>query len=343
MSRRARLRAAAVATGLLAALLAGEVLVRLSGATSATRRHFRPGIYAPDPALGWVLRPSYDGVHVEYDREVPTTTNAHGARGPAWDAARAAARVRVLALGDSCTFGRGVPDGATWPARLEAHLRARGADAAVFNAGVEGYDTAQELEVLRRRAPLVRPTVVVVCWLSNDAHGRPPVQVFDGHLARDRAHFEDWLARTERRGVNRSALYRFLRVRWTLLEAGLGLRRDDPPDARISDAQLASSQTPLRAIVDETRALGATPLVVLLPREEELDDPRFDTSHHDRMQAFVEGLGVQVVNLARAWRDDPPHGPRFLPRDAIHLTPAGYDAVAGAVARAIHADGLTDR
>lgn len=332
MSRRAGFRAAAVALGLVAALLAGEVLVRLSGATSATRRHFRPGLYDPDPALGWVVRPGYAGVHVEYDREVPTTTGPQGARGPAWDATRAGARVRVLALGDSCTFGRGVADDATWPARLEAHLRARGQDAAVFNAGVEGYDTAQELEVLRRRAPLVRPTVVVVCWLPNDAHGRPPVQVFDGHLARDRAHFDEWLARTERRGANASALYRFLRVRWTLLEASLGLRRDDPPGEPISDAQLASSQAPLRAIVDETRALGATPVVVLLPREEELTDPRFDTTHHARMQAFVEGLGVQVVNLARAWRDAPPPEPLYLPRDAIHLTPAGYDAVARALA-----------
>src|SRR5690606_40298619 len=125
-----------------------------------------------------------------YDREVPVTTGAHGERAPGWDAARAAAGVRVLALGDSCTFGRGVPDEATWPARLEARLRAAGRDAAVFNAGVEGYDTAQELEVLRRRAPLVRPTAVVVAWLANDAHGRPPLEVFDGHLARDRAHYE---------------------------------------------------------------------------------------------------------------------------------------------------------
>lgn len=336
--RRGRFRAGAVGVGLCLAVLTGEVLVRLSGATHATRRHFRPGLYAADPVQGWVPRRDYRGVHVEYDREVPTTTNAQGARGPAWDAARARAPVRVLALGDSCTFGRGVPDDATWPARLEARLRARGQAAAAFNAGVEGYDTAQELQALRRRAPLVRPTHVVVVWLANDAHGRPPVQVFDGHLARDRAHYEEWLARSSRRGADASALYRLVRARWKLLEAALGARRDAPPGAPITAAQLASSQAPLAALLAEARALGATPVVVLLPRQEELTDPRFDTSHHARMATFLHGLGVETLDLTRAWREAPPEGPLYLPADAIHLTPAGYDAVARALA-ATHALG----
>jgi lysophospholipase L1-like esterase len=240
--------------------------------------------------------------------------------------------VRVLALGDSCTFGRGVEDGEAWPARLEARLRAAGQDAAVQNAGVPGYGTTQERGLLRRLAPRVRPTHVVVVWLPNDAHETPPLQVLDGQLVKDEADLREWRARAERRGANASALYRFLRVRAKLVEAGLGLRRDEAPEP-ISDAQLATTQAPLRALVDEVRDLGARPLGVLLPREEELFDEGFDTSHHARMAAFAAGLGVDVVDLCAAWRARPPaRGAFYLPRDPVHLSPAGYEAVAAAVA-----------
>jgi acyl-CoA thioesterase-1 len=49
--------------------------------------------------------------------------------------------VRIVALGDSLTSGRGLPASAAFPARLEAALRAKGMAVEVANAGVSG-DTA---------------------------------------------------------------------------------------------------------------------------------------------------------------------------------------------------------
>lgn len=324
----------ALGLGLLVALVAGEVAVRVAGVTSSPRRHFRPGIYVADPELGWALAPRYAGVHVEYAFEAPTTTNGRGFRGPGeWETSRA---VRVLALGDSCTFGRGVGDGETWPARLEARLRARGVDAAVWNAGVPGYDTVQELALLRRLGPELRPTHVVVGWLPNDVtersvDARRSVQLLDGQLVDDVEQYREWKAQVEGGGLHGSALYRFLRVRTKLLKTALGARRGGPHGV-ITDEQLRYSQEALRELVAVAGALGARVTVALFPREDEVVPPLSDVTHHERMEAFARALGADVVNLTSRWRAAPPAGALYLPRDPVHLTPGGYDAVAELVA-----------
>jgi acyl-CoA thioesterase-1 len=54
-----------------------------------------------------------------------------------------AASIRVVALGDSLTAGLGLPASQSFPAKLEAALRARGHDVTIVNAGVSG-DTATD-------------------------------------------------------------------------------------------------------------------------------------------------------------------------------------------------------
>jgi acyl-CoA thioesterase-1 len=63
---------------------------------------------------------------------VPVTASA----GPTPDRA-----VRIVALGDSLTAGFGLPVDATFPAKLEAVLKAKGLAVEIINAGVSG-DTA---------------------------------------------------------------------------------------------------------------------------------------------------------------------------------------------------------
>ncbi|MEO8500125.1 MAG: SGNH/GDSL hydrolase family protein [Vicinamibacteria bacterium] len=72
-------------------------------------------------------------------------------------------RPRLMVLGDSFTAGRGIgrrPDYAT--------LLGKSLGVEVFSYGGEGYSTAQELMVLRRFAPRIRPDVVLLQMSSND-------------------------------------------------------------------------------------------------------------------------------------------------------------------------------
>ncbi|MBI3724909.1 hypothetical protein HY251_13280, partial [bacterium] len=324
--RRWRRRLAALLLGCALSLVAGEIAVRLLDRRSAPQRHFRPGIYAADPEVGWVLLPSYRGVHAEYEFEAPTTTNALGFRGPEWDEERASARERVLVLGDSCAFGRGVADPETFPAQLESRLAER-RPTAVFNAGVPGYDTVQEEALMPRVARIVRPTVVVVVWLPNDVlersvDVRKVTQVLDGQLIDDPARYAAWKDEIEGRGLSRSALYRFLRVSLNarrLRERMPGRASSDgatPSDAGLDDESLRYSQEPLRRIAASARALGARSLLVLLPRKRELEEPGASTVY-ERMESFGRKAGMEVVNVNRTWRAAAPDEGRFLSRDDV--------------------------
>jgi acyl-CoA thioesterase-1 len=66
----------------------------------------------------------------------------------------------VVALGASNTFGKGVARGQAYPAQLEALLRAKGLNARVVNAGINGDTTGGMLARLDRVVP--KGTSVVI-------------------------------------------------------------------------------------------------------------------------------------------------------------------------------------
>ncbi|ODR96071.1 arylesterase [Methyloceanibacter superfactus] len=80
----------------------------------------------------------------------------------------------IVALGDSLTAGYGLPQNQSFPAQLEAALKARGADVRIVNAGVSG-DTASAAE---KRLDWALPDdagAVIVELGGNDAlQGIPP-------------------------------------------------------------------------------------------------------------------------------------------------------------------------
>ncbi|MCA8920424.1 MAG: hypothetical protein KDD82_01370 [Planctomycetes bacterium] len=317
-----------------AALLVAELAVRVAGVTAEPKRHFSPGIFRPDPELGWALAPSYSGTYRGYSEVEPLTLNAAGFRGSAWEP-RASAALRVVALGDSCTFGLGVADDAAYPAQLEALLRGAGRDAAVFNLGVPGYDTRQEAALWDRLAPRLAPQAVVLGWLPNDAKdlGAPArLQVLDGYLVRDAAQLREWRARIEHRGLYASALYRVLGLRVKQLKGALGLQRQSAwrPERIDADA-LAPSLEALTRIQARCAAIGARLVVVLFPRRDEVERP-LSRLHYDLVRAHLEGLGASVIDLPHAWRERPPAGELYLLRDTTHLTARGYADVARRVA-----------
>ncbi|HLQ38420.1 MAG TPA: GDSL-type esterase/lipase family protein [Planctomycetota bacterium] len=87
-------------------------------------------------------------------------------RPPSSPAGTAAAS--VLFVGDSYTFGTGVQDGEAYPHVVEAALRQRGVDTVAINAGVPGFNSAQEADLLAELLPVQRPAAVVVGYVMND-------------------------------------------------------------------------------------------------------------------------------------------------------------------------------
>jgi len=87
--------------------------------------------------------------------------------------------IRVLALGDSLFTGYGLEEGESYPARLEAALRARGINARIANAGVSGDTSAagqQRLAFTLDSQPQA-PDLVLISLGGNDMlRSLPPQQ-----------------------------------------------------------------------------------------------------------------------------------------------------------------------
>lgn len=156
----------------IAAMAAIEVWVRLSWDDARGR----PGFFLTDAARGQRLAPNYDG----WFAGVPVRINSLGFRDwRNYTLEKPPNTIRILVLGDSVTFGHGTLNETTYPYLLEVRLRQWRPDVnwQVWNLGVPGYNTRQELTYLNEIGPLANPDVVVVGFYPNDLigdNGMPP-------------------------------------------------------------------------------------------------------------------------------------------------------------------------
>ena len=82
---------------------------------------------------------------------------------------KAEGEYRILALGDSVTFGLRVDQDKTFAARLESLLRGRlHRPVRVINSGVGGYNTVQELTYFKQEGIDLQPDLVLLTYVTND-------------------------------------------------------------------------------------------------------------------------------------------------------------------------------
>lgn len=127
-------------------------------------------IYQPDPKVYWRLKPNQD-CFTKVDRQ-PVHINAEGTRGPEFAVAKPPGTYRVLSLGDSRTFGWGVPDEATYSRRVEKILNDQLASLSgmpagtkrveVINAGVNAWSYSQMTVYFREFGLRYQPDLVVL-------------------------------------------------------------------------------------------------------------------------------------------------------------------------------------
>ena len=80
----------------------------------------------------------------------------------------------IVAFGDSLTAGLGLPQDQSFPAQLEAALKARGTDATVINAGVSGDTAAAGLARLDWALPDNASAVIIELGANDALQGLPP-------------------------------------------------------------------------------------------------------------------------------------------------------------------------
>ncbi len=96
------------------------------------------------------------------------TTNAQGFRGPVVDWDKPDGSFRILAIGDSYTWGDGVEDDDVWLRALEADLSPCG-PVEVINVGIVGRNTVGEADYLRDKGVRLKPDLILVGAEPGDA------------------------------------------------------------------------------------------------------------------------------------------------------------------------------
>ncbi len=132
----------------------------------------------------------YYGHHVfdqDYTADFPMRINDEDYRGAKVLLPKPADDYRVLALGDSITFGTGVPSEATWPERLGAELERRsGKKVSVINAGIEGASLKDLSLAFDQKWSKYDPDLVALALTGNMVSLEVIAKVTTGHMPDER-------------------------------------------------------------------------------------------------------------------------------------------------------------
>jgi lysophospholipase L1-like esterase len=255
-------------------LLAGEMALRVYAACTAEARvgralpspRQRLAYQLEDSVLGYSLKPDYNvgGIRI----------NALGFRGPEVSATKGRGSVRIVAIGDSCTFGL-AGEACPYPAQLQKLMREHGGGAApeVINAGVEGYSSEYGLRLLESRISTLLPDIVTIYIGWNDLYTTDPHQrhapepAADG-LSGPQGPPDARLTATLRRALDH--LYLVQHLRRTIYLELPRLRGKVQGEQRVEGHEIHPAMTDayaarLTQIVRTARAMDARPVVMTLP------------------------------------------------------------------------------
>ncbi|MEW6273134.1 MAG: SGNH/GDSL hydrolase family protein [Thermodesulfobacteriota bacterium] len=334
--------------------IAGEVAARSLNLVDRLNGFPRRLFVASDqPDLGYELRPGVDTIA----RGVHVTINERGMRGPSLPAERAAGTRRILVLGDSVAFGFRLEYDDTFGVRLERELEERTrAPHEVLNAGVEGYNTQNQLAWLRKRLPELEPDVVVLVFNLND-YDYGPVMGPLGILTLDQTQ------RVRRFSLaNVSEFY--LLLRWlvatqgrvwvgdavgpTPQPGGAAADRFDPFDRYVSALRKQYYRAPsdrrwqvmvdsLRALHELTSARGIRLVLAIVPDGDQIGVAQPDLTPQSRLRELCAEIGLECVDLQPAFATS--GGELFM--DIMHPNAEGHRLMAREVARHLLGEPVT--
>lgn len=318
------------------------------------------GMFEQDADAGYRLRGSYrNEIHVpEYRTTV--CTDADGYRVSDGDVPHPGDAVRVLALGDSFTFGVGVAAENAFPAVLERKLGEGGGPGWwVRNGGVGGYGPLRSARALISRQGEWRPEIVIYAlYAGNDLEDSDPDRIRTSPVVRDGRIVTPGrhpLARARMFLRTRSHLYCFLRQHLYGIYRASGLWQRsqylDPvglahwPE-RITGVTWPAGLQAIRDMHDWCGERGVRFLVLVIPARWQVDDAawqryrkawgggdeRFDRDHAQReVLAALSEAGIPSLNLLAPLRRAQARGMRPYYSLDPHWTAAGHSLAAEAL------------
>jgi lysophospholipase L1-like esterase len=287
----------------------------------------------------------------------PIVVNSRGFIGAEFEDPPPPGTLRIVTVGDSCTFGQGSLRG-TYPALLEERLQADadGRRYQVVNAAIQGMNSELALRRLESRVVPLHPDLVTIYIGWNDLMKFDP----EGQVESPRmALIARWLDRLWTVKGLRKLLFYNLRPRLAPPLTGPQSRT-----GRYADYHPAVFEHNLRTMIATARGIPARVVVMTLPtvvrddmnvedvRRAGVQFPYFRGANAvgdllDLIAAYNRTIrrvaaeeGVSVVDLALEIDARPDRPTLFF--DTMHATAAGREVIADVLARELRAQGVLE-
>ncbi len=311
-------------------------------------------LYQKSPVLGWDLIPGSSGIGVlDESYEI----NAAGFRDFEYALRKREGMYRIMVIGDSFTFGRGVDLKDTYPKQLERILNAKNLSYEVINCGIIGHDMWQHYAMLKHKVLPYRPDLVVLGLHLNDfTQSYPPndpqyqgsnpiAEIYESEVLRW-SYFWNTV-----RHINSRFEYKYRYRRGYTYLKSIEKRKERLGPARSTDVsyRIMSGKMEKRKYLEFSKTLkefvraanlgGSKVLVVMIPDSVQLNDPELQFVN-DFVSQMTGKLGVPFVDTTRSLEAEEDHTSLYLfPFDA-HNSPKGLKIIAEAIADKIGELGL---
>ncbi len=292
--------------------------------------------------------------------------NAHGFRGAEFAIPKPAGTFRILAVGDSVTFGFGVAEEAAFPSLLASSLQAPGQTVEVINAGLPGAGLPYYFQTVRRWCDHADADVVVVSVVLNDILAYRPEESLDQPMPAKGQADPAGFGGPIRRSYVYTAGFRALK---SVLYAVHVLDLRDSPGFRFvpleeDEAERVRAWEASLKLLDLTVAEGArcgVPLVVaVFPLELQLSPEALTQYREDlgvalaanatdlapqaTLATWAADRGVPFVDLTPAFQRDEPRAlflrGAYVTFDPVHPSPLGHERAAAELAEALREGGF---
>jgi len=313
-----------VAASLLFIILVGEIGMRV----------YLKVVY--EPSAG---DPLHDDIELLQDSDrvyalKPTKTNglnSAGFRGREFSTNKPTGIYRVVMLGDSIIFGTGIGSNETIPYFLEKLLSDTEGTIAyeVYNLGISGYNSSQELATLRELGFSYQPDLVILNICQNDSD--PIKEVWKAGLVQ-RARIRSLRDINLRTILGASYFLTF--VKNNLVEV---IRKYRPEaletlnspilflNSRVTESAWSAMKEDILAIGRESLDDDAQFVAVIYPYRSQIELARKDLVPQNDLLAFLQDHGLLVFDAIEPYQDAEQE---MFSDSVLHLSAYGSERVA---------------
>ena len=263
--------------------------------------------------------------------------NSLGYRGAEWPLEKPPGATRILFVGDSFTYGRGVEESRIFASVAGARLSADGRSVEVLNISKPGWDTADEVDALEKTGLRYHPDLVVLVFFLNDATHLDSNPVIAWRMNRELWNRPGTLNRISRLYDTLDYTLRKRRITEETLR--------DYRESYLGSGNATQGWERCRAAFERGRDLcaanGARMAVVIFPMLVRLGPDYPFRDIHEQVVAACRELGLPVLDLLGAFegRDGPS---LWLSPDNSHPGTEGH-AIAGEAIAAFLSGTLRER